>query len=414
MHCFNGFDCFQPGVIFYNSAMQLQLPEASVEAQRASRLLHNLIATEIRLQQGWISFARYMELLLYAPDLGYYSGGAAKLGKDGDFTTAPEITPLFGATLAHLTAELLVSSPALQPQILEFGAGSGQLAYDILTELAAGDNGAAGLQAYYIVELSAELRARQQLKLQAFPQVQWLDRLPASFSGVVIGNEVLDAMPVELVLRGAGGWLQRGVGLSEAGADGGDGQFIYIDRPAEPALIAQIPDAESLTVGHLTEVHPVAIGFMRSLGAMLKAGQGGVALFFDYGFPAAEYYLQQRDQGTLMCHYRHHAHPDPFYLPGLQDVTAHVDFTAMAAAALDTGLDLLGYSSQAAFLLEAGIGKLLLRTPPEHALAYLPQANALQKLVSPAEMGELFKVLAVGANAELPARFSRHDRSHRL
>lgn len=414
MHCFNGFECFHPGVIFYNSAMQLQLPEASVEAQRASRLLHNLIANEIRLQHGWISFARYMELLLYAPDLGYYSGGAAKLGKDGDFTTAPEITPLFGATLAHLTTELLVSSPALQPQILEFGAGSGQLAYDILTELVSDENGAAGLQAYYIVELSAELRARQQLKLQAFPQVQWLDRLPESFSGVVIGNEVLDAMPVELVLRGAEGWLQRGVGLSEADADGGGGQFIYIDRPAEPALIAQIPDAESLTVGHLTEVHPVAIGFMRSLGAMLKAGQGGVALFFDYGFPAAEYYLQQRDQGTLMCHYRHHAHPDPFYLPGLQDVTAHVDFTAMAVAALDTGLDLLGYSSQAAFLLEAGIGKLLLRTPPENALAYLPQANALQKLVSPAEMGELFKVLAVGANAELPARFASHDRSHRL
>ncbi len=414
LHCFNGFDCFQPGVIFYNSAMQLQLPEASVEAQRASRLLHNLIATEIRLQQGWISFARYMELLLYAPDLGYYSGGAAKLGKDGDFTTAPEITPLFGATLAHLTTELLVSSPALQPQILEFGAGSGQLAYDILTELAVGENGASLPQAYYIVELSAELRARQQLKLQAFPQVQWLDRLPESFSGVVIGNEVLDAMPVELVLRGAESWLQRGVGLSEASADGGDGQFIYIDRPAESALIAQIPDAESLTVGHLTEVHPVAIGFMRSLGTMLKAGQGGVALFFDYGFPAAEYYLQQRDQGTLMCHYRHHAHPDPFYLPGLQDVTAHVDFTAMAVAALDTGLDLLGYSSQAAFLLEAGIGKLLLRTPPENALAYLPQANALQKLVSPAEMGELFKVLAVGINAELPARFASHDRSHRL
>jgi len=391
--------------------MQLQLPEASVEAQRASRLLHNLIATEIRLQHGWISFARYMELLLYAPDLGYYSGGAAKLGKDGDFTTAPEITPLFGATLAHLTTELLVSSPALQPQILEFGAGSGQLAYDILTELAAE---AVLPQAYYIVELSAELRARQQLKLQAFPQVQWLDRLPESFSGVVIGNEVLDAMPVELVLRGAEGWLQRGVGLSEANADGGDGQFIYIDRPAEPALIAQIPDAESLTVGHLTEVHPVAIGFMRSLGTMLKAGQGSVALFFDYGFPAAEYYLQQRDQGTLMCHYRHHAHPDPFYFPGLQDVTAHVDFTAMAVAALDTGLDLLGYSSQAAFLLEAGIGKLLLRTPPENALAYLPQANALQKLVSPAEMGELFKVLAIGVNAELPARFASHDRSHRL
>jgi SAM-dependent MidA family methyltransferase len=400
------------GVISYNSAMQLQLPEASVEAQRASRLLHNLIAAEIRLQHGWISFARYMELLLYAPDLGYYSGGAAKLGKDGDFTTAPEITPLFGATLAHLATELMTAAPALQPQILEFGAGSGQLACDILTELAAGETPL--MQAYYIVELSAELRARQQLKLRAFPQVQWLDRLPEAFSGVVIGNEVLDAMPVELVLRGKQGWLQRGVGLAETGAAGEDGRFIYIDRPAPPSLIAQIPDAESLAVGYLTEVHPVAIGFMHSLGTMLKAGQGGVAMFFDYGFPAAEYYLQQRDQGTLMCHYRHHAHPDPFYLPGLQDVTAHVDFTAMAVAALDAGLDLLGYSCQAAFLLEAGIGKLLLRTPPEHALQYLPQANALQKLLSPAEMGELFKALVVGSQVELPPRFAQHDRSHRL
>jgi SAM-dependent MidA family methyltransferase len=398
-------------VISYNSAMQLQLPEASVEAQRASRLLHNLIATEIRLQHGWISFARYMELLLYAPDLGYYSGGAAKLGKDGDFTTAPEITPLFGATLAQLTTELLVSTPALQPQILEFGAGSGQLAFDILTELARGTNLAPPLQAYYIVELSAELRARQQLKLREFPQVQWLDRLPEAFSGVVLGNEVLDAMPVELVVldQQGQGWQQRGVGLA-----GDDDQFVYIDRPADPAMITQIPEADTLVPGHLTEVHPVAIGFMHSVAAMLKSGQGGVAIFFDYGFPAAEYYLQQRDQGTLMCHYRHHAHPDPFYLPGLQDVTAHVDFTAMARAALDSGLDLLGYTSQAAFLLEAGIGALLLRTPPENALQYLPQANAMQKLVSPAEMGELFKVLVVGARAELPERFSRHDRSHRL
>ncbi|MFC5473055.1 class I SAM-dependent methyltransferase [Paraherbaspirillum soli] len=393
--------------------MQLQLPEASIEAQRASRLLHKLIASEIRQHDGWISFARYMELLLYAPGLGYYSGGAAKLGKDGDFTTAPEITPLFGATLAHLATELIASSANLQAQILEFGAGSGQLAFDILTELAADPDGPA-LQAYYIVELSAELRARQQQKLRGFPQVQWLDRLPEAFSGVVLGNEVLDAMPVELVVRAAQGWQQRGVGLAETGGEADEAAFVYRDRAADPALVAQIPDADTLTVGHLTEVHPVAIGFMHTLAAMLKAGKGGVALLFDYGFPAAEYYLQQRDQGTLMCHYRHHAHPDPFYLPGLQDVTAHVDFTAMARAALDGGLDLLGYSSQAAFLLEAGIGRLLLRTSPDDPLQYLPQANALQKLVSPAEMGELFKVLAVGTQVELPERFSRHDRSHRL
>ena len=392
--------------------MQLQLPEASIEAQHASRLLHNLITAEIRHHDGWISFARYMELVLYAPNLGYYSGGAAKLGKDGDFTTAPEITPLFGATLAQLSTELITAVDAtLAPQILEFGAGTGQLAFDILTELHA--NGF-NLDAYYIVELSAELRARQEQKLSSFRQVQWLDRLPSSFSGVVIGNEVLDAMPVEMLVRGEQGWLQRGVGLKEVTDSVGEAQFVYVDRLADPLLVEQIPDAADLAVGYLTEVHPVAIGFMHSVAAMLNAGSGGAAIFLDYGFPAAEYYLGQRDQGTLMCHYRHHAHPDPFYWPGLQDVTAHVDFTAMAVAAIHGGMDVLGYTCQAAFLLDAGIAELLLRTPPENALQYLPQANAVQKLISPAEMGELFKVLIVGKQAILPARFGRNDRCHKL
>jgi len=201
--------------------------------------------------------------------------------------------------------------------------------------------------------------------------------------------------------------MERGVCLS-------DGRFVFADRPCDAALTAQIPDAEELPEGYLTEVHPVAAGFMHSLAAMIAAGGAGAAILIDYGFPAREYYLDQRSQGTLMCHYRHHAHPDPFYLPGLQDVTAHVDFTAMARAAIDGGLELLGYTTQAAFLLDAGIGDLLLRTSPEEQLRYLKQANAVQKLVSPAEMGELFKVLVVGRNAALPGKFARNDRSHRL
>ncbi|WP_184013483.1 class I SAM-dependent methyltransferase [Glaciimonas immobilis] len=404
--------------------MQLQLPQPSIEAQHASRLLHHLISADIRHNDGWISFARYMELVLYAPDLGYYTGGAAKLGKDGDFTTAPEITPLFGATLARLATELMsVAEAPLAAQMLEFGAGTGQLAFDILTELAG--NGYA-IEVFYIVELSAELRARQEQKLHNFPQVQWLSRLPDAFSGVVIGNEVLDAMPVELLVRGEQVWLQRGVGLGAPsdgfGELGASDQldpfdqwpFSYVDRPADPSLIRQIPDAETLAVGYLTEVHPVAMGFMRSVAAMLSAGSGGAAVFLDYGFPASEYYLGQRDQGTLMCHYRHHAHPDPFYWPGLQDVTAHIDFTAMAVAAIDGGLDVLGYTCQAAFLLDAGLAELLLRTSPENPLEYLPKANAVQKLISPAEMGELFKVLVVGKGCMLPERFGRNDRCHKL
>jgi len=381
--------------------MQLQLPEPSADALAASRSLQLLIADDIRRSGGWISFARYMELVLYAPALGYYSGGAAKLGKDGDFTTAPEISPLFGATLAHLATELFRQTGAA---VMEFGAGTGKLAFDILSELRA-----AGKlpEHYYIVEISSQLRARQQEKLRDFPQVQWLDSLPPSFSGVVIGNEVLDAMPVQLVVRGEQGWLERGVALDDAGA------FTFADRAGDSALAAQIPDGDALPVGYLSEVHPIGAAFMQSLATMLQQGNAA-ALLIDYGFPAAEYYFPGRARGTLMCHYRHHAHADPFYLPGLQDVTAHVDFTAMARAAIEGGLDVLGYASQAGFLLSAGIGELLLRTSPEQSAQYLPQSNAVQKLISPAEMGELFKVLAVGKNVDWPERLLAHDRTHRL
>ncbi len=386
--------------------MQLQLPQPSPDALSASHALQNLIAEEIHRHDGWISFARYMELALYAPNVGYYSGGAAKLGKDGDFTTAPEITSLFGETLAHAAGELMAQSV---PQILEFGAGTGKLALDILTECAE-----AGilLESYSIVELSGELRARQQQMLADFPQVRWLDDFPRAYSGVVLGNEVLDAMPVSLVVKSDNGWLERGVAYD-------DGRFVFVDRSCDAALVAQIPFEEELAVGYLTEVHHVAAGFMGSLASMFVAGleqsgKGGAAILLDYGFPASEYYLDQRSEGTLMCHYRHHAHPDPFYLPGLQDITAHVDFTSMAYAAVNNGLEMLGYMSQAAFLLTAGLSDRLLKTSPEDARAYLPQANAVQKLTSPAEMGELFKVLVVGLDVQLPVQFDRVDQSRRL
>ncbi len=389
--------------------MQLQLPSPSSDALRVSRALHTLIANDIRHNSGWISFSRYMELALYAPTLGYYSGGAAKLGKDGDFTTAPEITPLFGATLARAVAELL---PHTAPQLLEFGAGTGQLAFDVLTELAAMK---IAVHRYAIVELSGELRARQQQKLRGFSQVVWLDQFPSNFAGVIVGNEVLDAMPAHLVVKTEQGWRERGIGLSGLSAR----NFVFRDHPCEPSLLDQIPDADALPIGYLTEVHPVATGFMQSLAAMMcagfdESGQGSAALLIDYGFPAHEYYLDMRDHGTLMCHYRHHAHDDVFYMPGLQDITCHVDFTAIARAAVEGGLDVLGYLSQAAFLLEAGMGDVLLRTAPNDSQRYLPQANAVQRLTSPAEMGELFKVLVVGKKLDLPDRYARHDRSHRL
>ena len=383
----------------------MSLPVPSSDALAASHALQHLIAAEIERHSGAISFASYMELALYAPDLGYYSGGSVKLGEDGDFTTAPELTPLFGATLAQVAAAIIAQSA---PNILEFGAGTGKLAFDILTEMAAAG---VHVERYFIVELSGELRVRQQEKLRGFPQVVWLDEFPDAFDGVVFGNEVLDAMPVHLVTKHPEGWQELRVTVS-------DGRFQYLEAPAGDELRAQIArqvvDHEELPVGYVTEVHGVACGFLATLSRMLRNGAANAAILIDYGFPAHEYYLGQRAAGTLMCHYRHHSHPDPFYYPGLQDITAHVDFTAMALAAQDNGIDVLGYFNQAGFLIGAGAGELLLRTDPSDAMAYLPQAGAMQKLLSPAEMGELFKVLAVGKNVELPEAIVVHDRSHRL
>jgi SAM-dependent MidA family methyltransferase len=384
----------------------MSLPAPNSDALAASQALQRSIALDIATQGGAIPFSRFMELALYAPNLGYYSGGAAKLGAEGDFTTAPEISPLFGATLARAAAAIMAQSG---PNIIEFGAGTGKLARDVLEAL---DAMGVALERYTIIELSGELRARQQEALKAFPQVRWLSGFPETFQGAVLANEVLDAMPVELVVREGGRWRRQMVTVDE-------GRFAFVQDEPDAALLEQIarqiPDADQLQDGYLTEVHPVACGFMRSLAAMLTAkGSRGAAILLDYGFPAREFYFDERSGGTLMCHYRHHAHPDPFYLPGLQDITAHVDFTAMALAAQDAGLDVLGYMSQAAFLLACGIGELLLQTDPEDTLRYLPQSKAVQKLVSPAEMGELFKVLLVGLGVELDPAIARADRSHRL
>jgi SAM-dependent MidA family methyltransferase len=382
----------------------MSLPAPDSDALAASHALQHQIAAEIAQHDGAIPFSRFMELALYAPELGYYSGGAAKLGKDGDFTTAPEISPLFGAALAQVAAAIIAQS---SPNILEFGAGTGKLARDVLTAMA---QQGIRIDSYAIMELSGELRARQQEALKDFPQVTWLDDFPAAFEGVVLANEVLDAMPVQLVRKDAAGWRELMVTIE-------DGAFAFTPRAPDAALAAriahQIADADDLPEGYLTEVHAVGCGFMATLARMLAAGKGA-AILVDYGFPAHEFYLDQRIGGTLMCHYRHHSHPEPFYLPGLQDITAHVDFTAMALAAQDAGAEVLAYMNQASFLLAAGIGELLLELDPEDPKRYLPQASAVQILVSPAEMGELFKVLVVGHGVQLPEALMRADRTHRL
>ena len=382
--------------------MSLPLPDS--DALAASHALQQEIAAAIQQAGGAIPFSRFMELALYAPRLGYYSGGAAKLGASGDFTTAPEISPLFGEALARAAAAIIAQSA---PNIIEFGAGTGKLARDVLTALA--EEGVQ-VERYTIIELSGELRARQQGALKDFPQVEWRDGFPESYQGVVLANEVLDAMPVELVIKTQHGWRRQMVTIE-------DGRFAYVQGELDAALssqlVRQVPGAEALPEGYLTELHPVACGFMGSLASMFQGGKGA-AILLDYGFPAHEFYVDQRTGGTLMCHYRHHSHPEPFFLPGLQDITAHVDFTAMALAAQDAGLEVLAYTNQSGFLLACGIGELLMRTDPEDAVRYLPQSKAVHKLVAPSEMGELFKVLVVGKDVELPDAIVRADRSRRL
>lgn len=379
----------------------MSLPDPPADALQASLALQSRIRQAIAADDGWISFSRYMDLSLYTPGLGYYAGGAVKLGKDGDFTTAPEISALFGATLARFASDLFGGVPL---NILEFGAGTGKLAGDLLS--AAAESGTK-IASYQIVEVSSELRARQQRALANYPQIEWLDAPPAAFTGLVIANEVLDAMPVPLLLRRDGRWLERGVAL-----DGSD--FRFVDRECEQGMAGQIPGEPSLPEGYLTEVHPQQAGFMRLLGEILRAGNGGAALMIDYGFPASEYYLPQRSGGTLMCHYRHHAHADPFYLPGLQDITSHIDFSEIARAGLDAGLEVGFYMSQAAFLIGAGLPNLLEGQRAADSLHWLPMSNAVQKLTSPAEMGELFKAMLLVDRIEVPANLQLLDQSYRL
>lgn len=386
------------------------LPLPPADALDASAALSTCIGDAIEAAGGWIGFDRYMALALYAPRLGYYSGGAAKFGRDArdgsDFITAPELTPFFARTLARQFAPLIGMD---LPRVLEFGAGTGRLAADLLLALEA--EGALP-ETYQIVELSGELRVRQHETLAARAphlagRVQWLDELPGQFEGVIVGNEVLDAMPVRLFARLGGRWHERGVALA-------DGQFTFEDRPladnAIPEALRALPGDHDI----VTETHAEAEGFTRAVGAMLTRG---AAFFIDYGFPAAEYYHPQRAEGTLMCHYRHHSHPDPFHYPGLQDITAHVNFSGIAEAAVDAGLSVAGFASQARFLMNAGITELLMELDPTDARAFLPHANAVQKLLSEAEMGELFKVIVLtrGLDDALPlAGFARGDRVHAL
>ncbi|PKO36999.1 MAG: hypothetical protein CVU33_15540 [Betaproteobacteria bacterium HGW-Betaproteobacteria-6] len=383
------------------------LPNPAPEALAHSQRLHQKLVDEVSAAGGWLSFASFMEQLLYAPGLGYYAAGARKFGAAGDFITSPEMTFLFGQALARQIAQIIAAST---PVVLEVGAGSGRLAADLLLAL---EQAEALPEHYLILDLSADLRQRQQetIALAAphlLSRVEWLDRLPDEFSGVVVANELLDAMPAHIVAWRDGGIFERGVVVDETGS------FAWNERPASGALLAaaeEIGDQCSLPPGFESEISLAARAWAAEWGHRLRQG---ALLLIDYGFPRREYYHQQRGRGTLMCHYRHHAHPDPFYLPGLQDVTVHVDFTAIIAAAHAKGLELLGYSSQGQFLLNCGILDCLAAIP-QGTPDYIRAAGAVGKLLMPHEMGELFKVIAIGRGLdETLLGFASGDQSRRL
>ena len=390
-----------------------ELPEPSADARAASEALTRIIAAEIAACGGWMSFARYMELALYAPGLGYYSGGSHKFGdyhEGGDFLTAPELTPLYGRALARQVAPILAAS---SPVVMEAGAGSGKLAADLLLAL---DALGCAPERYRILELSGELRARQQATLaERAPKfanrVEWLDELPEKFSGCLVGNEVLDAMPTHALRWGdeaEGGIVERGVGLD-------DGRLVVAERPATGALLAAAQTI-SVIAPYRGEISLAARAWVSELARRLERG---AMLLIDYGLPRHELYHPLRDGGTLRCHYRHRVHEDAFWFPGLSDITSHVDFTAVAEAGFDAGLEVLGYISQANFLLNCGIDELLPREEVgaggTASLDELRARGAVNVLLSPNEMGELFKVIALGRGVPRPLLgFSRGDRVHAL
>ena len=385
------------------------LPAPGPSALAQSEALSAQIRAAIAAADGWLPFDRYMEQALYAPGLGYYGGGSIKFGRrpeDGsDFVTAPELSPLFAATLARPVAQALEASGTRH--VMEFGAGTGKLAAGLLNALA---ELVVNFETYSIVDLSGELRERQRETIEArapalAARVRWLDALPEQFEGVVIGNEVLDAMPVRLFAHADGVWHERGVTLR-------DGEFAFADRAVSAQQDLAFLTGLEASSEYIAETHEAARAFTRTICTMLTRG---AALLIDYGFPRHEYYHAQRAQGTLMCHYRHRAHGDPFLYPGLQDITAHVEFTGIAEAGVETGADLLGYTSQARFLLNAGITEVLGEIDPTDTTRFLPAANAVQKLLSEAEMGELFKVIAFSRGIEetLDA-FASGDRTHSL
>lgn len=373
-----------------------------------SAVLQALFRSRITAAGGWLPFDEYMRIALYEPGMGYYSAGAHKLGAGGDFTTAPEISPLFGRCLARHCVDVLQGVNG--GDVLELGAGSGRLAFDVLTAMA--EQGALPSR-YRILEISADLRERQRQLLATLPaalasRVEWLDAPPREpWQGALLANEVLDALPVKRFAQRRGEWLELGVSVDESGA------LCWKDAAASPALIAGINALDlpgELPEGFESEICPMLCSWIEEVTAAM---QRGVALFIDYGFPRSEYFSTERSSGTLRCHYRQRAHDDPFAHPGLEDITAWVDFTRVAEAADVAGLDVVGYGTQTGALLGLGIEAEIAGALDERTR--IRRAAEARQLLMPTEMGETFKFIALGRGFEAPlAAFAHQDLRRRL
>lgn len=385
------------------------LPEPSQSAREHSDALVKQIHAAIMASGGEISFAEFMRLALYAPGAGYYSGGLEKFGHAGDFTTAPEVSALFSQCVAAQCGQVLLELG--HADILEVGAGSGIMAANILLELASCQQLP---DRYYILELSAELRQRQAETIkrhcpQCFERVQWLDALPLSgFRGVILANELIDAMPVQRFMIDAGQVLEQTIisheGELRLATRMADALLLEIVRKIEAELGGVFPD------GYESEINMAADGWLQSVSELLESG---LVLLVDYGYTRREFYHQQRNTGTLMCHYQHRAHPDAMMLIGLQDITAHVDFTALAEVASQNDLSVAGYATQAHFLLSMGIEQRVATVTDTNEQIKMTQQ--IKQLVLPSEMGELFKVIAFTRGLDLSLQgFNFQDQRSRL
>jgi SAM-dependent MidA family methyltransferase len=396
------------------------LPPPGALAQQQSEHLITLIREHIDEAGGQLTFADYMSLALYAPGLGYYSAGNQKFGQGGDFVTAPEISPLFARCVARQCQQVLAelrAAKAQRPIIMEVGGGSGVMAADILGELETLD---CLPVEYQILELSAELQQRQAQTIATkvphlAERVRWLTALPSQpFDGIVLANELLDAMPVHRVFLPE----NRQQPPQEVYVTWQHDRFAWrLDVPCNDRVMEQaaaIVDllGDSRNQGFMTEINLAAQAWVKTLADVLNAG---MLLIIDYGFPRHEYYHTQRNTGTLMCHYRHRSHDDPFVYPGLQDITAHMDFTAVAEAAVDSDLHVAGYNTQGFFLLASGLNDIMAELDPDDAEAYLRLSQQAKTLTLPSEMGELFKVMALTRDIEMPLLgFSLQDLRNRL